>query len=141
MADLDAMEKRRDTINDGGSIATQAAQARQTGREQKAVSAPAAQQASARASVPRVDAVLGGPTPGPEALASALEPAIADVVAPPQPRPARPKMGSGASGRSFLIGAAIGLVVLGATLAAMMARKGSHGTEPPSASSGTKPTH
>jgi serine/threonine-protein kinase len=134
LAEIDALEKRRDPIADGGSIATQAAQARQTGREQKAVAGPVALPPP-RGSAPRVDAVLGGPTPGPEALASALEPAIADIAAPPPTaRPAKPKA---AAGRSFLIGAAIGLVVLGVTLAAMVARKGSH--EPP-APAATGPT-
>jgi len=137
LSEIDEIEKRRDTAADSGSIATQAAEARQTGREQKAVAGPVALPPP-RGSAPRMDAVLGGPTPGPEALASALEPAIADIAAPPiAAKPAKPK---GAAGRSFLIGAAIGLVVLGVTLAAMVARKGSHAAEPPTAPAAA-PTH
>jgi hypothetical protein len=56
---------------------------------------------------------LGGPTPGPEALASVLEPSLVQVGRPPQRK----------AGRSFFIGAAIGVVLLGAAVAALVVRK------------------
>jgi eukaryotic-like serine/threonine-protein kinase len=95
--------EQRDTLADSSSIVMQAAQARDT----------IANQSSAEA----VDAALGGPTPGPEALASVLEPG--STAARPAPAPDIAK-----ARRSFLIGAAIGLVLLGVTMAAMIARRG-----------------
>jgi serine/threonine protein kinase len=123
-AHIDA-NARRDTISDAGSIATQAAQARQTGRGMSVV--PPATSAGA------IDAALAGPTPGPEALASALEPALFGD------RP-KPRASAGKAKRSFLIGAAIGLVLLGATMAAVIARKGgAPRSAPPPATS--QPNH
>jgi serine/threonine-protein kinase len=102
---IEGMEAR-DTINDAGSIIAQAAQARDTIATQSAAEA--------------VDAALGGPTPGPEALASVLEPGSSSVVAP---RPV-PVHDVAKARRSFLIGAAIGLLLLGVTMAATLARRG-----------------
>jgi hypothetical protein len=108
--------EQRDTINDAGSIVMQAAQARDT----------IANQTSAEA----VDAALGGPTPGPESLASILEPGT--VAARPAPTHDMAK-----ARRSFLIGAAIGLLLLGATLAVMVAKRGgAHPAGAPAATSG-----
>jgi hypothetical protein len=117
---VEALE-RRDTISDAGSIASQAAQARQTGRGMKVVppSSPAAGSSSAGDR-----GAPAGFTPGPEALASALEPALfADR--------SRSVAGRAKARRSFLIGAAIGLLLLGATMAAVVARKGGNHPEPP----------
>jgi serine/threonine-protein kinase len=100
---LDALE--RNTLRDDGEIAAQAAEARATGRSQRAI--------------PVVnDAELGGPTPGPESLASVLEPSVAtSVTSQPSRRAAR----------SFLIGVAIGVVILGAAVAAMVAKRSTGG--------------
>jgi serine/threonine protein kinase len=104
---IEALDQR-DTINDNGAIALQAAQARETNRGQPA------------AAVSRsADAALGGPTPGPETLASVLEPAT--LV--PAAAAARPELAK--ARRSFLIGAAIGLLLIGVTMAAMVVRRGS----------------
>jgi serine/threonine protein kinase len=103
--------EQRDTISDAASIAYQASQVRDTTLNQDAAAA--------------VDAALGGPTPGPETLASVLEPAVAGTATS-----ARASRVSSLGGeltkarRSFLIGAAIGLLLLGATMAAMVARRG-----------------
>jgi serine/threonine-protein kinase len=88
------------------TITAQAAEARKTGRHQAApppVAPP----------VGDVLGELGGPTPGPEALASVLEPSLVQVGRPPQRK----------AGRSFFIGAAIGVVLLGAAVAALVVRK------------------
>jgi serine/threonine-protein kinase len=101
--------ERRDTINDAGSIYHQATQARDTILDRQVVPPP---------SMP--GSGLGGPTPGPESLANVLEPGVA-----PRPAPApRPELSK--ARRSFLIGAAIGLLLLGVTMAAMVARRGGH---------------
>jgi hypothetical protein len=55
----------------------------------------------------------GAPTPGPEALASVLEPSIVTVGRPPEKK----------AGRSFLVGAVIGVLLLGAAVAAILLRK------------------
>ena len=106
--------ERRDTINDAASIAHQAAQIRDTTLTQQTVGGPS------------IDAPLGGPTPGPDTLASVLEPG---VLAPAR----APGVGvdTARARRSFLIGAAIGLLLLGVTMAAVVARKG--GGHPPGA--------
>jgi hypothetical protein len=81
------------------TMSAQAAEARQTGR-----------------GLSSIDAALGergGPTPGPEALASVLEPSIVTVGRPPERK----------AGRSFLVGAVVGVVLLGAAVAALVARK------------------
>jgi serine/threonine-protein kinase len=88
------------------TITAQAAEARKTGRHQAApppVAPP----------VGDVLGELGGPTPGPEALASVLEPSLVQVGRPPERK----------AGRSFFIGAAIGVVLLGAAVAALVVRK------------------
>jgi serine/threonine-protein kinase len=102
---LDAqLEAERRTVRDTGEIAAQAAEARKTGRSYRVV--------------PTVDEALTGPTPGPESLASVLEPSEATHADDVPPRKA---------GRSFLIGVAIGVVILGAAVAAMVAKKTSAG--------------
>ncbi|HVU52218.1 MAG TPA: serine/threonine-protein kinase [Polyangia bacterium] len=81
------------------TMSAQAAEARKTGRN-----------------LSPVDSGLGdrgGPTPGPEALASVLEPSIVTVGRPPERK----------AGRSFLVGAVVGIVLLGAAVAALVARK------------------
>jgi serine/threonine protein kinase len=134
------VDKRRDTVSDAGSISAQAAQARQTGREQKVVPQdPIVPQAPPpRRSAPRVPAAAVNPTPGPEGLASALEPALAPAASPGQREGGPGK----APGRSFLVGAFIGILLLGATLIAVVSRKGAHGAPsqaaPPPSSA---PTH
>jgi serine/threonine-protein kinase len=103
---VDEIERR--TVKDAVAVPTmaaQAAEARKTGRHQATLA-------------DSVDAALGegplaGPTPGPEALASVLEPSIVTVGRPP------PKK----AGRSFLLGALIGVVLLGGAVAALVARK------------------
>jgi serine/threonine-protein kinase len=112
--------ERRDTMSDAASIATQAAQARQTGKEQKAVPPPTAIPSG------QADPALVGPTPGPEALASALEPAFSAPPGPPrlEPRKSPP-------GRGLLIGGLAALIVLAAVLAVLVARKGSAPPSPP----------
>jgi serine/threonine-protein kinase len=101
------------------TMAAQAAQARKSGRHPSTMSASAAVDAALD------DAVRGGPTPGPEALASVLEPSIVTVGRPPEKK----------AGRSFLLGAVIGVVLLGGAVAALVARKNvaapqAHGTQP-----------
>ena len=101
------------------TMAAQAAQARRSGRH------PSTMSASASVDAALDDAVRGGPTPGPEALASVLEPSIVTVGRPPEKK----------AGRSFLLGAVIGFVLLGGAVAALVARKNvaapqAHGTQP-----------
>src|SRR5579862_3176089 len=80
---VDALE-RRTTAKDAPvpTMAAQAAEARKTGRHKTSPSASTSKMADS------VDAALGegpmtGPTPGPEALASVLEPSIVTVGRPP----------------------------------------------------------
>jgi eukaryotic-like serine/threonine-protein kinase len=96
---IDQMDEDRRTARDE-NIAAQAAEARKTGRSHRTIQV--------------VDPALGGPTPGPETLANVLEPP-GPVVTPPPPvrKPAR----------SFLIGVAIGVVLLGAAVAVMVGKK------------------
>jgi serine/threonine-protein kinase len=106
---VDEIERRtaKDVVGPvTGTITAQAAEARKTGRHP---SAPAVE------SVGDVlnEAGLGGPTPGPETLASVLEPSLVQVGRPPARK----------AGRSFFIGAAIGVVLLGAAVAALVVRK------------------
>ena len=63
---------------------------------------------------------LGGPTPGPNRWRTCSSPASR----PGPPRAPRPEISK--ARRSFLIGAAIGLLLLGVTMAAMVARRGGH---------------
>jgi eukaryotic-like serine/threonine-protein kinase len=101
---LDELERR--TAKDvSGTIAAQAAEARKTGRH------PSTLAASVDAALS--DAPLGGPTPGPEALASVLEPSVVTIGRKP----------TGKAGRSFMIGAVIGAVLLGGVVAALAMRK------------------
>jgi len=82
----------------------------------KTMSAQAADARKSARNLSPVDAALaerGGPTPGPEALASVLEPSIVTVGSPPERK----------AGRSFLVGAVVGIVLLGAAVAALVARK------------------
>jgi eukaryotic-like serine/threonine-protein kinase len=83
----------------------------------KTMSAQAAEARNTGRNLSPVDSALGdrgGPTPGPEALASVLEPSIVTVGRPPERK----------AGRSFLVGAVVGVVLLGAAVAALVARKG-----------------
>ena len=110
--------EQRDTITDAGSIALQAAQVRDTTVNQQAMEA--------------VDTALGGPTPGPEALASVLEPGTAATSVAPSGELAKAR-------RSFIIGAAIGLLLLGITMAALVARRGGGHSARPAATSASQP--
>jgi serine/threonine-protein kinase len=103
----------RATLKDDDSITIQAAHARQTGRGMHTV--PAGGETSR-------DPGLDGPTPGPESLASVLEPST------PMATSATPAKGKGMAGRSFLIGAAIGLLLLGAVVAALLVAQNSAAT-------------
>jgi serine/threonine-protein kinase len=89
------------------TISAQAAEARKTARP------PSPLAASVNAALP--DAPQSGPTPGPESLASVLEPSIVTV--------GRPPAGGKKAGKSFLVGAIVGVVLLGAALAALVVRK------------------
>jgi serine/threonine protein kinase len=109
---VDEIERRttKDAVTtewtkDAGDMAAQAAEARKTGRHKTSL----AESIGAALG----DDALGGPTPGPEALANVLEPSVVNVARPPVKR----------AGRSFLIGAAIGVVLLGAAVAALVAKK------------------
>jgi serine/threonine protein kinase len=74
----------------------------------------------------RLAAVLEPPTPGPEAVVNVLEPGRAHAAAKP---PAGAK--SGRAGRSFLIGMAIGVVILGAAIATVVSKKSAPAPTPP----------
>jgi serine/threonine protein kinase len=92
------------------TMAEQAAEARKTGRHKPAPMPVVAQSVEAALG----DGPLTGPTPGPEALASVLEPSTVTVGRlAPAPR----------AGRSFFVGALIGLVLLGGAFAALVMRK------------------
>jgi serine/threonine-protein kinase len=105
-------DARRDTVADHGSIVQQAMEARDTVVTRGALPFPTS-------SAPG----LTGPTPGPESLANVLEPGASP---PPVPAAAPPRPELAKARRSFLIGAAIGLVLLGITMAAVIARRGGH---------------
>jgi serine/threonine protein kinase len=115
---------RRDTVADAGSIVQQAMEARDTVVTRGALPFPTSPAAG-----------LTGPTPGPESLANVLEPGVSP---PPAPAPAPPRPEIVKARRSFLIGAAIGLVLLGITMAAVVARRGGH---PAGAAPVTAPQH
>ncbi|HET6283530.1 MAG TPA: serine/threonine-protein kinase [Polyangia bacterium] len=120
---LPEMDTRPNT-REGRTITAQAAQARQTGR----TAAP-----PAAAPVP-VDPALTGPTPGPETLAAVLEPA-SHTGGPAAAAGAR----KGKAARSFLIGVAIGVVILGAAVAAVVAKKNASSQAPHSRAVGSSP--
>jgi serine/threonine-protein kinase len=103
---------RRDTVADAGSIVQQAMEARDTVVTRGALPFPTSPAAG-----------LTGPTPGPESLANVLEPGVSPAPAP-VPAAQRPEVAK--ARRSFLIGAAIGLVLLAITMAAVVARRGGH---------------
>ena len=105
-------DARRDTVADHGSIVQQAMDARDTVVTRGALPFPTS---------PPVG--LTGPTPGPESLANVLEPGMSPAPAP-VPAPLRPELAK--ARRSFLIGAAIGLVLLAITMATVVARRGGH---------------
>jgi serine/threonine protein kinase len=114
---------RRDTVADTSSIVQQAMEARDTMVTRGAMPFPTSPAPG-----------LTGPTPGPESLANVLEPGMPPVAAPaPAPRPEIAK-----ARRSFLIGAAIGLVLLAITMATVVARRGGH---PEGATPATAPQH
>jgi serine/threonine-protein kinase len=106
----------------GRTMTAQAAEARKTARPQQP---PAAGSVDAALG----DAVRGGPTPGPEALASVLEPSIVTVGRPPQKK----------AGRSFLLGAVIGILLLGAAVAALVMRKNAPTTQAPQTAATAQP--
>jgi hypothetical protein len=87
-----------------------------------------------------------GSTPGPETLASVLEPTPAPQRMParvptpaPGPAPAAPAAqqpraaapAKAKAGKSFLIGMAIGIVILGAAVAVVIAKKSTTSPNPP----------
>ena len=117
-------DARRDTVADHGSIVQQAMEARDTVVTRGAMPFPTSPAQG-----------LTGPTPGPESLANVLEPGVSPPPAP-MPAPVRPEVLK--ARRSFLIGAAIGLVLLGITMAAVVARRGGH---PAGAAPVTAPQH
>jgi serine/threonine-protein kinase len=121
--------EERQTSKDQRNIVQQAAQARQTGRPSQTrpveVSPPAVS--------PQSDSAPG-PTPGPESLASVLEPSSRDL---PSSSPSAPRPRSRAA-RSFVIGVAIGVVLLGATVAALIAKKSPGHAAPMPSASGTR---
>jgi len=117
-------DARRDTVADHGSIVQQAMEARDTVVTRGALPFPTS---------PPVG--LTGPTPGPESLANVLEPGMSPAPAP-VPAPLRPELAK--ARRSFLIGAAIGLVLLAITMATVVARRGGH---PAGAAPVTAPQH
>jgi eukaryotic-like serine/threonine-protein kinase len=113
-------------------VQAQALETRRTSRD--APAATAAAPGLARADRPRVptgeNRAQGSPppaptesTPGPETLASVLEPTpgVAGSAAP------RTMQGPRRAGRSFLIGVAIGVVLLGAAVATVIARRNGPG--------------
>jgi serine/threonine-protein kinase len=125
---LDRMEQvfeRRTASHDPAVVA--AAQPQQSTAE---AAAQARQSVRRHQVVPAHDPSLEGPTPGPESLAAVLEPSVTNVEAPRSRK----------AGRSFLIGVAIGVVILGAAVAAMVAKKSAgstkHSSTPPAAVSG-----
>ncbi|HEX3905550.1 MAG TPA: protein kinase [Polyangia bacterium] len=129
-----------------------ALEARRTSRDAPAsvVPAPAAQRRPERMRVPtgenrapRNSPPAASPvesTPGPEALASVLEPTPgpqAQLSSRPGAPAARTVQAPSHAGRSFLIGALIGLVLLGAAVAVFVSKHGglggaSHATQPAS---------
>ncbi|HEY2900287.1 MAG TPA: serine/threonine-protein kinase [Polyangia bacterium] len=120
----------RQTMKETPTIASQAAQARQTRRpsQKMPVPPPPPMDDSPLPPSPSVT----GPTPGPETLASVLEPSVTNV-----PTIVRQKSRNRAA-RSFVIGVAIGVVLLGATVAALLAKRSSGQTAPGSPSSGVR---
>jgi hypothetical protein len=114
---VDEIERRtaRDPVPPA-TITAQAAEARKTGRNMPSLAAS-------------VDAARGGPTPGPESLASVLEPSIVTIARPPKRK----------AGRSFLIGAALGLVVLGGAVAALVMKKNAAAQQAPQTHSSATP--
>jgi serine/threonine protein kinase len=127
------------TLPPPSSMASQAAEARKTGRHKSSMEAsvdaalgePPPRRAGSKGSsgnLPRgapssatgATGSFGGPTPGPEALANMLEPSIVTVGRPPAKK----------AGRSFFLGAAIGVVLLGAALAALVVRKNASAPTP-----------
>jgi serine/threonine-protein kinase len=107
---------------------------RRTGRvptgEQKAAPAPAGSAPRRTPAPVRPAPVRPSPadsTPGPETLASVLEPTPAPQVIAPARAPANAvpaaKQPPSRAGRSFLIGMAIGVVILGAAVATVVAKR------------------
>ena len=129
-----------------GIAEVDAMEARKTSRDMMPTTSPAAQRRAGAVRVPTPVQVRPpdpmDQTPGPETLASVLEPtpgpealppeALASTLEPPPTRsvavraPNRPKRG-----RNFLIGAAIGIVLLGAIV--VLAKKNAPAPPPPPA--------
>ena len=107
----------RPTTKEQSTIADQAARVRASRRPSQPN--PVMPSPSIDSSSPDGPSVFGqpaiGPTPGPESLASVLEPLVTNVPAVPR-QPNR-------AARSFIIGVAIGMVLLAATVAVLLARK------------------
>ena len=127
IAEVDALEERR-TSKDLPPVAPAAPPTRRSG----AVRVPTPQPAPRR----EVLEDDGGPTPGPESLASVLEPTPAPQRAPAPAQPAAPQprvamRGKAKAGKSFLIGVAIGIVILGAAVAVVIAKKPAATPNPP----------
>jgi serine/threonine protein kinase len=117
-----------------GIAEVDALEARRTSKDLPPVAAPPTRRSGAvrvptPQPVPRRDVLEddGGPTPGPESLASVLEPTPAPQRAPAAIQPtAQPRVearGKAKAGKSFLIGVAIGIVILGAAVAVVIAKK------------------
>jgi serine/threonine protein kinase len=117
-----AKDASRDTSKDARTIAAQAAEARKTARPGSSL----AQSVGAALA----DEALGsaGPTPGPEALANILEPSSVNVGRPP----------ARSAGRSFVIGAAIGILLLGGVVGALVMKKNA-AAQLPQAQTGAPP--
>ena len=104
------------------TIKAQAAEARKTGR-----SIPTLPPPTGSAAIKDEALGSGGPTPGPESLASVLEPSQVTIARRPERKAAR----------SFFIGAAIGVVLLGGVVAALVMKKSAGPQTPQTHSSAT----
>ncbi len=113
--DLDARPTSKDATAASVAIAAQAAQMRHHARaSQSFPTVPPAAAPTVEPSAPSlIDSPPTEPTPGPESLAAVLEPSV------PSGRPPNK------AARSFVIGVAIGVVLLGGAVAALIARKSS----------------
>jgi len=125
IAEVDALEERQ-TSKDLPPVAA-APPARRSGAVRVPTPMPS----------PRRDVLEDdcGHTPGPESLASVLEPTPAPQRAPAPVQPAaQPRVagrGKTKAGKSFLIGVAIGIVILGAAVAVVIAKKPTTTPNPP----------
>jgi eukaryotic-like serine/threonine-protein kinase len=119
VAEIDGLE-RRATVKDSPALpAPNAAAGRKTGAR-RAVSGEFRTQPAAQPPAPSDPIDL---TPGPERLAAVLEPTPAPQVATRSAAAAGDKP-SGNAGRSFLIGAVIGALLLGGAIAVVISKRG-----------------